>query len=201
MTPYEHKLFEEDEAVRLQRVADEWIHPLSSKSRKLYSVLEEMEPFSLNPKDVPLTIKLFENPRYSTSKFFDGAVDLFTHDCIHVILGRGLLVKDEAFVIGYTMGSTKNISRWRKNLFLFITKYLYPKGYKFGEEERFVFNMGLMAGSRCGANLAQIKFSDLSETPIYQIRKKLGINKKLLINCYSVEKNIFPNSPESQRLI
>ena len=61
--------------------------------------------------------------------------------------------------------------------------------------------MGLMAGSKCGANLTQIKFSDLSGTPIYQIRKKLGINKKLLINCYSVEKNIFPNSPESQRLI
>ena len=63
-----------------------------------------MDSFKLRQENIPLIIKLVENPNYNTSKLFGGAVDLFTHDCVHVLLGRGLLVKDEAFVIGYTMG-------------------------------------------------------------------------------------------------
>ena len=56
---------------------------------------------------MPLIIKLVENPNYKTSKLFGGAVDLFTHDCIHVLLGRGLLPKDEAFVIGVLWGQAE----------------------------------------------------------------------------------------------
>ena len=84
----------------------------------LYKVLEGMGEFKLSQEDVPLVIKLTENPKYISSKLFTGAVDLFSHDCIHVLLGRGLLTKDEAFVIGYTMGSAKKMRRWRRNLFL-----------------------------------------------------------------------------------
>ena len=100
------------------KLAANWHHPLSKGSDKLTDVLNGMQDFKLCPEDVPLIIKLTENPKYFTSKLFTGAVDLFTHDCIHVVLGRGLLPKDEAFVIGYTMGSGKKMSRWRRNLFL-----------------------------------------------------------------------------------
>ena len=82
-----------------------------------------MQGFKLSQDDVPLVIKLTENPKYAIARFFGGALDLFSHDCIHVLLGRGLLVKDEAFVIGYTMGSSKKMKRWRRNLFMFISKY------------------------------------------------------------------------------
>ena len=104
-------------------LAENW-HNSLSQSGDLCDILAEMEEFKLDQEDVPLIIKLVENPKYKTSQIFSGAVDLFTHDCIHVLLGRGLLPKDEAFVIGYTMGSAKKMTRWRRNLFMFCCKYL-----------------------------------------------------------------------------
>ena len=111
------------ETQEADELAQNWHHPLSKESALLYNILGSMEEFKLKQSDVPLIIKLVENPNYKSSNIFTGAVDLFTHDCIHTVLGRGLLVKDEAFVIGYTMGSSKKMKRWRRNLFMFISKY------------------------------------------------------------------------------
>ena len=116
MTPREHKEFEEEQLAEQKVLAENWHHPLSNDGSTLQSVLGTMRDFKLAQQDIPFIIKATENPKYITSKLFTGAVDLFSHDCIHVLLGRGLLVKDEAFVIGYTMGSGKKMSRWRRNL-------------------------------------------------------------------------------------
>ena len=168
--------------------------------KKLSTFIKEMRPFKLCQEDVPLIIRLTENPNYRTSKLFTGAVDLFTHDCLHVLLGRGLLPKDEAFVIGYTMGSGKKMSRWRRNLFMFVCKYLYPKGYKFGEEERFVFNMAILAGSLCPVDLSKVNFEELLDLRISEIRRKLQISYDVIKHCYNLEGKCF-NSVESKRLL
>lgn len=199
MTPYESKMFLKEEAERQAELAANWHHPLSKGSNNLKTVLDGMKEFKLAQDDVPLIIKLTENPKYFTSKLFTGAVDLFSHDCIHVLLGRGLLPKDEAFVIGYTMGSGKKMSRWRRNLFLWICKYLYPEGYKFTEEERYIFYSGVMAGSRCSADLSKVQFDKLQNMKIDYIRKLLGIDKELLKCYYCTEKRLF-DGKESQRL-
>lgn len=182
------------------RLAADWHHPISRGSSSLSKVLGGMQDFKLSQDDVPLIIKLTENPKHATARFFGGAVDLFSHDCIHVLLGRGLLVKDEAFVIGYTMGSSKRMSRWRRNLFMFISKYLYPEGYKFGEEERFIFYAGVMAGEKCPTDLSKVNFKDLLDYKVQGAREKLGIDKELLKCYYCFEKKCLPESPESQRL-
>jgi len=161
--------------------------------------LERMKDFTLRQDEVPLIIQLVENPRYDIG-LFAGNVDLFTHDCIHILLGRGLLVKDEAFVIGYTMGSTKKMSRVRKNLFMFCSKYLYPKEYRFGEEERFIFNLGVAAGNKCEVDLSQIKFKELLDYRVEEIRFLLGVRENLLRSCYSLERKLYPASHESRRL-
>jgi len=201
MTPHEHKIFEQEQKEKAQIISDNWIFPLSGHRKKVRQILKEMEPFKLTQDDVPLRIKLVENPKYMTSKLFGGAVDLFTHDCIHVALGRGLLVKDEAFVIGYTMGSTKKISRFKRNLFMFFSKYLYPEGYKFREEERFVFNMGVMAGNKCKVDLTTVNFKDHLDVTTHRLRNRLGIRRGDLVSCYNLEKSFFPKSKESQRLL
>jgi hypothetical protein len=201
MTPRQYKEHLKQEREELTRLSENWHHPLSRGSSLLYNVLDEMSDFKLSPKDVPLIIKLVENPSYRTSKVFTGAVSLFSHDCIHVLLGRGLLAKDEAFVIGYTMGSAKKMRRWRRNLFMWVCKYLYPEGYKFGEEERFVFYSGVVAGGKCPTDLSGVDFSKLSDYTIQGIREKLGIDKKLLKCYYCFEKQCFPKSLESQRLL
>jgi len=181
--------------------AEDWFIGLNSKkSWKLEKALKTMSSFKLNADDVPLIIKLVENPKYDIG-LFAGNVSLHNHDCIHLLLGRGLGVKDEAFTIGYTMGSTKKMWRWRRNLYMFCAKYLFPKEYRFGEEERWVFNMGVMAGSRCPTDLSRVDFSDYNFYTLNFLRKDLGIDKKLLKKCYETEKQFFPESKESQRLL
>ena len=199
MTPSESKIFLKEQRERQAELAANWHHPLSKGSNNLKTVLDGMKEFKLAQEDVPLIIKLTENPKYFTSKLFTGAVDLFSHDCIHVLLGRGLLPKDEAFVIGYTMGSGKKMSRWRRNLFLWICKYLYPEGYKFTEEERYIFYSGVMAGSRCSTDLSKVQFDKLQNMKIDYIRKLLDIDKELLKCYYCTEKRLF-DGKESQRL-
>ena len=179
---------------------EEWHIPFFESKITLWDALDRMKDIKLDPSEVPFVIKLVENPKYDIG-LFAGNVDLFTHDSIHVILGRGLLVKDEAFVIGYTMGSTKKMARWRKNLFMFCAKYLYPKDYKFGEEERFVFNMGVAAGSRCPTDLSTVDFQLIQRDYVWQIRNKLGIDNHLIKACYELESKMFRGSYESARLL
>ena len=170
------------------------------KGITLKKALDAMADVRINSNQVPFIIQLVENPKYDIG-LFAGNVDLFTHDSIHVLLGRGLLVKDEAFVIGYTMGSTKKMGRWRKNLFMFCAKYLYPKGYVFGEEERFVFNLGVAAGSRCPTDLSTVDFHLIQREDVWQVRKRFGINDGLIKACYGLEKQMFGGSYESERLL
>jgi hypothetical protein len=201
MTPQEYIEFEVAEAERQEQMIADWHHPLCKGQTKLHTVLDTMNPFSLKQHEVPLVIKMVENPDYRTSNLFGGAVDLFTHDCIHIVLGRGLLLKDEAFVIGYTMGSSKKMKRWKRNLFMWVSKYLYPKGYRFGEEERYIFYSGVMAGSRCPTDLSTVNFgAHFTDDRIQGIRQELGIDRGLLKCFYCAEKNLF-KSKESQRLL
>ena len=137
-------------------LAAEWIVPLSEGDKKLSEAIAEMEPFKLEGKDVPFIIKFFENPKFNLFNFFPGSVKLKNHDCIHAILGRGVLPKDEAFVIGYTMGSTGKMTDFKEFLFLLTVSWLYPEGYKFCEEERGVFK-----GARDTAEMSRP--SDLSK--------------------------------------
>jgi len=199
MTPRQHK----EEA---EKLAAEWHVPLRSRKRwSLREATQGMDDFRLSQSDVPLIIRLVENPQYDIG-LFAGNVDLKTHDYIHVLLGRGLLPKDEAFVIGYTMGTTKKMPRWRRNLFMFCSKYLYPKGYKFGEEERFVFNMGVALGSLNTCDWSASSFGrNLQglwlDLPVSHLRKSVDMDIDLLKSYYRIEKRLFGNSVESQRLL
>ena len=99
MTPREHKEYLLKEREKAKKMSEEW-HPRLSRGLggSLKRNLSSMEPFKLSQGDIPFIIKLIENPKYDIG-LFAGYVDLFTHDCIHVLLGRGLLPKDEAFVM------------------------------------------------------------------------------------------------------
>ena len=162
-----------------------------------------MNDWKLKANDVPWIIRAVENPRSLLCEFgiFPGCVDLFSHDCIHIVLGRGILPKDEAFVIGYTMGSTKKLGWFKEKLFLFIARWLYPEGYKFLKEERQVFQWGVIAGQQCKLDLTKVDFESMKNRSISAIRKALGVETKLVKICYILEKRAYPDSIESQRLV
>ena len=84
---------------------------------------------------------------------------------------------------------------------MFCAKHLYPEGYDFGEDERFVFNMGVLAGSRCPTDLSKVKFNKFLNASIGETRSTLGIDSTLLRACYLAERSLFKDSRESQRLI
>ena len=185
---------------RIERQINDWHIPLSKGSLILKKGLASMREFKLKAEDVPFVIKLVENPKYDIG-LFAGNVSLYNHDCIHLLLGRGLRLKDEAFVIGYTMGSTKKMWRWRRNLYMFCAKHLFPEGYSFGEEERFVFNMGVKAGDNCPSDLSEVDFKKLENKKLKTIRDELGVDRDLLKSLYEIERKYFPHSGESRRLL
>tara|TARA_Y100000593_G_C4319346_1_gene342852 strand:+ start:105 stop:725 length:621 start_codon:yes stop_codon:yes gene_type:complete len=206
MTPREHKEQEEAnkkaQAEKIKALSEDWSPRLDTDydDQSFAEILRDMEPWRASQDDIPLIIRLVENPCYRTSKIFTGAVDLFAHDCIHILLGRGVLPKDEAFVIGYTMGSSKKMKRWRRNLFMFISKYLYPKEYAFGEEERFVFNLGVNAGRLCDKDLTEVNFIEYMNAEVSYARVDCGVDLDMLRSCYKIERASFADSKESLRL-
>ena len=70
--------------------------------RQVYRTLPGSTAAEIDP-----LVRLFENP--ASPLAFRGAITLERHDCVHVLLGRGLLGQDEAFVLGFTMGAEKDV--------------------------------------------------------------------------------------------
>ena len=115
---------------------------------------------------------LLENPKSPLS--LTGAIDLYNHDIIHIILDRGMEVKDEAFVIGFTMGNSETTSSWVRWLFEFCARYLYPESYRFNEHDLLEFEKGYAYGyTRSRRNIHLAVFDEKRD--IKKIRREWGI--------------------------
>jgi hypothetical protein len=182
----------------------DWIVPIGEESATLRQILESSAHLKADQSDIPLIIQLVENPKFDIPgiDLFNGAVDLHTHDCIHVLLGRGMLPKDEAFVIGFTMGSTNRVTTTEEKLFSLAAKYLYPGPYKFSDEEIHVFQDAVRLGfvSDCEP-LSGIDYTQHMDLSIGQIRERIGLEPDLLKAYYRIEKRRYPDDVASQRVL
>ena len=182
----------------------EWCVPLATHECTLREACNSLRPFGLDQREVPLIIQLVENPKYDLPgiDIFPGATDLRTHDMIHIVLGRGLLAKDEAFVIGFTMGSTNRVGTAEEKIYSFFARYLYPRAYSYGREELTVFKNAVRLGyiSEC-CSLAGVDYDAMLDWTLGRIRTEIGIEEDLLRAYYAIEKRRYPGSPESQRLL
>ncbi len=181
----------------------DWIVPLSEESMTLREILKASSHLRAGQDDIPLIIQLVENPKFDIPgiDLFNGAVDLHTHDCIHVLLGRGMLPKDEAFVIGFTMGSTNRVSSTEERLFSLAAKYLYPGPYKFSDEEIAVFKDATRLGfiSDCEP-LSEVDYAPYMDLPVGEIRRRIGLETDLLRAYYRIEKRRYPTDKASSRV-
>jgi hypothetical protein len=181
-----------------------WHFPLSRGDVTFRAAADELSSLGLKQADVPLIVQLVENPRYDFPGLdvFHGATGLVAHDRIHVLLGRGLLVKDEAFVIGFTMGSTDRVGTTEERLYGLISKYFYPKEYQFADADFRVFRDAIRLGyvSDCKP-LSEIDFEPLLDLPLREARRAIGLEEDLLRAYYAIEKARYPDSFESQRLL
>jgi len=115
---------------------------------------------------------LLENPNSPVS--LTGAIDLYNHDIIHILLDRGMEVRDEASVIGFTMGNSETTSSWVRWLFEFCARYLYPESYRFNEHDLLEFERGFAYGyTRSRRNIHLAKFD--VKRDVEEIRNEWGI--------------------------
>lgn len=166
-------------------------------TRTLGSVLRTLP--ANRPDEIDSLVRLVENP--SSPYALPGAVALDRHDCIHVLLGRGLLGPDEAFVVGYTMGAaSSSIDRELLETFKLIAKRLYPRHYRMTEADLFVFDLGYQVGARSSVRIDSVPLERELDSTVDALRAKTGIDMAALHAVYAAEKALFPNAIASARL-
>lgn len=181
-----------------------WCVPLSEEEMTLQEALDSLARVGARPEEVPLIVRLLENPGYRVpgTTLFHGAVDLFQHDAIHAVLGRGLLGRDEAFVIGFTMGSTRQVGGLERRLFCWIASHLYPWVYRFRPQDAWVFHGAVQLASASGCRrLDRVDFRAHLQQPLGSLRRWLGISSGVLQRFYRLEVARYPGTPESRRLL
>lgn len=151
------------------------------------------------PQAIPWIVRLFENPQGWLR--LHGAVDLASHDMIHVLLGRGLLGQDEAFVIGFTMGSTKAVSPVERWFFKTVVAHVYPEPYRIPWRILTAYDLGLEAGRTMGTrDIHRAVGPALLDQPLGAVRRALGIDTRRLREFYARERAALPDTPASLRL-
>jgi len=187
-----------------QEAWKEWHVPLSRADLPLRAAYGSLEAVGMSQREVPLIVQLVENPRFDLPgiEIFSGATGLRDHDYLHILLGRGLLPKDEAFVLGFTMGSSNRVGDIEERLFTLIARYLYPKGYRFDDEDVAVYQDAVRLGyiSDC-RSLAEVRCVPMLDWPIRRIREAVGREEDLLRAYYAIDARRYPGSAESQRLL
>jgi hypothetical protein len=182
----------------------DWFVPLSCADRTLREACATLGAIGLKQSDIPYIVRVVENPAFDLPlvDVFHGATSLQTHDYLHVILGRGLLPKDEAFVIGFTMGSTDKVGATEEFLFGLFAKHLYPREYRFTDDDFRVFKDAVRLGfiSDC-RSLCEIDYADYLDLPLGEIRRALGIETSLLRAYYAIEQRRYAGAIESRRLL
>jgi hypothetical protein len=151
------------------------------------------------PADVPWYVRLLENP--ASPAALPGAVDLFGHDCIHIVLGRGMLPQDEAFVVGFTMGASGKLAGWQRELFTLCARHVYRGPYRFSGTDRLVFNLAASFAARSARRpVHDAGWHDLLDLPAGEVRASLGISTRSLIGVYDSERALCPGSTAAMRL-
>jgi hypothetical protein len=182
----------------------DWHIPFSQDHLTLREAKASLAALGAKQKDVPLMVQLVENPRFHIPgvQVFHGAVDIETHDAIHIVLGRGLLSKDEAFVIGFTMGSTDNVTTLEENLYALVSKIFYPKVYRFDADDIRIFRDAAKLGfvSDCKP-LDRVDYDRYLDWRLRDVRADLGLESDLILAYYRIEQRRWPSSKASQRLL
>ena len=178
--------------------------PLAEGSVTLREGLRRLMEVGNSQEEVPLIVRLMENPAFDMPplSMFRGRVNLEQHDCIHLLLGRGTTLMDEAFTLGFTMGSTKRMSTSATDLFAAVAERIYPKAYRFPLPAVRVFRdaVHLASISNC-RRLDAVDFRALMDLPLREIRERLGVEEELLTAYYRIEAARNPDIAACQRLV
>lgn len=123
---------------------------------------------------IPFLVRLLENP--ASPMALPGMIDLYRHDCLHLLLGRGFSLHDEAFVVGFTMGNDLRTQPIHLAIFKLCSLLFYPRPYRFARCHFSSFEAGLGLGKTARLrNINQLDFRALEHQPIQALREWIGI--------------------------
>ncbi|ABD12051.1 hypothetical protein ThrDRAFT_04269 [Frankia casuarinae] len=160
-----------------------WTPPLDN-SVTLRAAYERMPGYEADA--IPRYVRLLENPASPIA--LAGAVDLFGHDCIHILLGRGMRPRDEAFVIGVTMGASGELRSWQYHAYLFCSRYLFRGPYRFGPFERTIFQLGVRFAQATGIRpLHCVGWRQQLDRTLGDLRSDLRIDLRNLTTVWEME--------------
>ncbi|MDC0434604.1 hypothetical protein OAM69_03065 [bacterium] len=179
---------------------NEWSPGLDTDHMTIREVLATM-PRS-NPNDVPAIVQKYENP--DSPDCLPGSISLQRHDCLHALLGRGLHVQDEAFIIGATMGSASDITKEIVQQFIQISTTEYPEAWRFKESHIASYKLGVGFAEDALRNknlhLTPFEESPLFDTSIREVRHIFGIIKEEMRAYFRAEEILVPGSRATRRL-
>jgi hypothetical protein len=149
--------------------------------------------------EIPWLIRLFENPE---SWFrFRGAIHLADHDVLHLLLGRGLQDQDEAFVLGFAMGTAKKVSRIQYHIFRWFIVHVYPEPYRIPKFVLPAFDFGVQCGIETGRkDLYREPLIDLMNLSLEEARMRCEIDVEVLYRYFRRERAAIPFTIASLRL-
>jgi hypothetical protein len=127
------------------------------------------------PSKIPFLVWLLENPDSPLS--LPGCIDLYGHDCIHLILRQGFTSGSEAYVVGFTMGNDVRISRMHIMVFKWAARVLYPEKYRLNDSDVEMFEKGFETGQKARIkNLNKFSFSSWHHKTLRDIRQEIGLD-------------------------
>ena len=134
--------------------------------------------------DIPFMVWFLENP---DSIFpLPGKINLYNHDCLHIILDRGISLLDEAFVVGFTMGSDLKTNQFHLAIFKILSTLFYPQHYKFNYQQFKLLKKAFNYSRKLKVkNVNQIDFKKYENQTVGEIRKLLGIDLKEVKQCFA----------------
>lgn len=129
------------------------------------------------PSSIPFIVWLLENPASPLS--LPGKIDLYGHDCLHLLLNKGFSLDDEAFVLGFTMGNDVKANWFHFIIFKLFSCLLYPTTYRFNQAHLEMFDLGVLYGRTVKArNLNKIDFVSCQHQSIKALRELLDLQFK-----------------------
>lgn len=179
---------------------DEWSPGLDTDDMTIAEVLATMPAAAAD--DVPEIIKKYENPESPDA--LPGAITLARHDCIHVLLGRGLHVQDEAFVIGATMGAASDISDEIVDFFIKVSTTEYPEHWRFETDHIASYRLGVGFAvdnlSNKDLHLIPLEAEPWQSKTVREARSDLGIVKEELRAYFRKAELLVPGTKATRRL-
>lgn len=128
-------------------------------------------------EDIPTLVWLLENPASPVS--LPGKIGLFGHDRLHILLDLGISPAEEAFVVGFSMGTDLRSSWLDVQVFKLASKYLYPTKFRFSDRDLLIFDRGFQYGRNRPVkylNLANFRYWLDSGIDVSVLRNVLAID-------------------------